>query len=189
MGKLEEEVKKEIRRTKINTAIMGAIAVAGILTVAAVVPNVLGVLGKTKFLKQRRYQVRTVFSRMIRGGYIIIEKQNGISRARLTSKGERFMRLLQVQMVISKKPKSWDGKWRLLIFDITEQKKRTRDKLRLALTTIGFLHLQNSVWVYPYDCEDLITLLKIDFKIGKEVLYIIADKVENDSMLRRRFGL
>jgi len=51
------------------------------------------------------------------------------------------------------------------------------------------MRLQNSVWVYPYDCEDLITLLKADFEIGKEVLYVIADKIENEKVLLKDFGL
>ena len=54
---------------------------------------------------------------------------------------------------------------------------------------IGFLRLKDSVWVYPYDCEDLVTLMKADFKIGKDILYIIAETIENDSWLKKEFGL
>ena len=54
---------------------------------------------------------------------------------------------------------------------------------------IGFVRLQDSVWVYPYDCEDLIVLLKADFKIGKDVLYMIVDEMEGDTHLRKEFGL
>jgi len=54
---------------------------------------------------------------------------------------------------------------------------------------IGFVRLQNSVWVYPYDCEDLVKLLKADFRIGREVLYVIADSIENDMWMRKEFSL
>jgi len=54
---------------------------------------------------------------------------------------------------------------------------------------IGFVHLQDSVWTYPYDCEDLIVLLKADFKIGKDILYMIVDELEGDWRLRKEFGL
>ena len=54
---------------------------------------------------------------------------------------------------------------------------------------IGFVRLQDSVWVYPYDCEDLITLLKADFRVGKDVLYLIVDSIENDKYLRAEFNL
>ena len=70
-----------------------------------------------------------------------------------------------------------------------EKRKGLRDKIRLTLNSIGFVKLQDSVWVYPYPCEDLIVLLKADFKIGKDLLYIIADSVENDSELQKLFNL
>ncbi len=54
---------------------------------------------------------------------------------------------------------------------------------------IGFVRLQDSVWVYPYDCEDFIALLKAELKIGKDVLYAIADTIEHDKGIRRHFNL
>jgi len=76
-----------------------------------------------------------------------------------------------------------------VIFDIKEWKRGVRDELRNWLLHLGFVRLQNSVWVYPYDCEDILVLLKSNFKIGKEVLYITADKIENDYWLRKEFSL
>ena len=52
----------------------------------------------------------------------------------------------------------------------------------------GFVRLQDSVWIYPYDCEDFMVLLKADFKIGKDVLYMIVDELEGDGRLRKEFG-
>jgi DNA-binding transcriptional regulator PaaX len=189
MGKMEKEVKAEMRRTKVNRAIVGAISVSGTLAVAAVAPNVLGALGKVKFLSQRRYQVKTAFSRMIDAGYIVLEKKKGASYARLTPKGERFAQLIHEGKLAVAKPQRWDGKWRVLIFDVAERHRGLRDKMRASLVALGFVRLQNSVWAYPYDCEDLIVLLKADLKMGSELLYLIVDKIENDLALRRRFGL
>ena len=75
------------------------------------------------------------------------------------------------------------------MFDIREERKRLREKVRQTLISLGFKRLQDSVWVHPYDCEDIIMLLKSDFKIGKDLLYIIADTIENDTRLRKDFGL
>jgi CRISPR-associated endonuclease Cas2 len=108
---------------------------------------------------------------------------------RLTEKGEQKLRQLENYNYQIEKPKKWDKRWRIIIFDIKEGRKGTREKLRLTLKSIGFVRLQNSVWVYPYDCEDLITLLKADFKIGKDVLYVIAEKIENDKWLKQEFNL
>ena len=88
-----------------------------------------------------------------------------------------------------KKPKKWDEKWRLLIFDIPEKRRGMREKIRRTLLAIGFKRLQDSVWVYPYDCEDLIAFLKTDFKVGRDLLYLIIEELEGDKTLREKFGL
>ncbi|MBI2030584.1 CRISPR-associated endonuclease Cas2 [Candidatus Kaiserbacteria bacterium] len=108
---------------------------------------------------------------------------------RLTSRGEVVFRTLTAHDHTRHKPIRWDGKWRVLIFDIPEYRKGLREKMRRTLTSIGFVRLQDSVWAYPYDCEDLVALLKADFKIGKDVLYLIVEEMEGDRHLRRHFNL
>jgi CRISPR-associated endonuclease Cas2 len=76
-----------------------------------------------------------------------------------------------------------------LIFDIPEKRRAVRDQLRQTLNNIGFIKLQNSVWVYPYECSELISLLKSDFKIGKDVLYLTVTEIENDEFLRKHYQL
>jgi phenylacetic acid degradation operon negative regulatory protein len=43
----------------------------------------------------------------------------------------------------------WDGRWRLVIFDVPETRRRTRNRLRHYLQCRGFGYLQNSVWITP----------------------------------------
>jgi len=57
------------------------------------------------------------------------------------------------------------------------------------LSRLGFVKLQNSVWVFPYDCEELIVMMKSSLFLGKDVLYITGEKIENDMWLREIFGL
>ena len=54
---------------------------------------------------------------------------------------------------------------------------------------MGFLRLQDSVWVFPYDCEEVIALIKADLRIGKDVLYTIVEKIENDKPIKKHFDL
>lgn len=189
MARLEEELRLEIRRSKVNKAVISAIAVAGILAVGALAPNAIGLLSKTGLLPKRRQQVNTAFNKLLKNGYIRLDTQKGRSFVRLTQKGERFAALMGEGKLVPKKPKHWDKRWRLLMFDIPERRRRTRTLVRQTLMTMGFYRLQDSVWVYPYDCEELIMLLKADLKIGKDLLYIIADKVEQDVAIRAHFGL
>ena len=71
-----------------------------------------------------------------------------------------------------------------LLFDIPERIKVYVNAFCATLVAIGFVRLQDSVWVFPYDCEDLITLLKADFKISEAVLYMIVETLENDASLK-----
>ena len=77
----------------------------------------------------------------------------------------------------------------MVVFDIPERRRRVRIRLRAFMSEIGFVRLQDSVWVYPYDCEDYVALLKAELKIGKDVLYAIADTIEHDKRIRLHFKL
>lgn len=189
MGKLEREVRYEIRRSKLNRAILGTVAVAGGVTLAVLAPQVLAMLGRTKYVRQRSYRFKSSLSRLIGAGYVVLAEEAGKKRVRLTPKGERCAALMGEGKLVPKKPAYWDKKWRVLIFDIPERRRKTRAQIRATLTTLGFVRLQDSVWVFPYDCEDLVTLLKADLKIGKDLLYLIVDKLEYDAPLRAKFAL
>ena len=57
MGKIEDSVRKKMRRTRINSAIIGTLAVSGGLAITILAPNVLGALGKIGLLPQRRQAI------------------------------------------------------------------------------------------------------------------------------------
>jgi hypothetical protein len=193
MGKLEKEVRKRNRKINIQKTILATLFLLGALSVAFVAPNMVKVLSKFEpdFLKRKfgKYNFNKSFKRLKDAGLIVFKKTPKGSFVHLTNKGKVKLRQLELSDYKLKEVPVWDGKWRLLIFDIKEKRKGLRDKIRLTLKKIGFFYLQKSVWVYPYDCEDLITLLKADFKVGKDVLYIIADSIENDKEIRKNFKL
>ena len=148
--------------------------------------QVLGHFTRGKKSKWLNGTIKNSRYRLIERGWLA---RDGRGYLRLTSDGKRALRQMELADFKTKKPRRWDKKWRVIIFDIKEQKHSLRDKIRNTLVCIGFKRLQHSVWVYPYDCEDLITLLKADFRIGKDVLYLIVDKVENDTFLKKEFGM
>ena len=71
----------------------------------------------------------------------------------------------------------WDGKWRLVIWDVPEKRRIARDLLRYKLKQLGFKQWQQSVWASKVDCTDLLR----DFirKVGIEdwVMVIESDNV------------
>lgn len=187
MGKLEEESGKRTKRKNLQKYILASVALAGMLSVGLLAPNVFGALVKLgiKPPKRQKEFIKASRDRLVKRGLLVY--RNGMLR--LTEKGERLRAKLELYDFQLKKPKRWDKKWRILIFDIPQKQKTLRDKVRRTLIAIGFIRLQNSVWIYPYDCEDLITLLKADFKIGKNLLYMIVDSLEYDSPVRKQFNL
>ncbi len=189
MGILEKDVAKRQRRAYIQKLVLQTVAAAGLIGVALVAPNVLKIFPNFNGDRQQKYRVNLTLRRLREQGFLAFEQKVGGSVARLTEKGNKALRLLENRDFKLAKPRRWDGKWRIIVFDVKEERKAVRDKIRRTLVHIGFLRLQDSVWVFPYDCEDLIMLLKADFKIGKDVLYIIADRIENDRILKNQFGL
>ena len=49
--------------------------------------------------------------------------------------------------------RSWDGKWRMVSFDLPEKHNASRVRLRRYLKDRGFGYLQNSLWISPDPLE------------------------------------
>ncbi len=181
------------RKINIKNIILETIAVAGLISVAMLAPGVSLAISKTQKERrkyQQRYYVNKVIREMIATGLIEYKKNNrGINCLKLTVKGKEKLDNYALKNLVIKKPWHWDKKYRVIIFDIKEFKRKTRDKLRRWLEHLGFVRLQNSVWVYPYECREVIILLKSHFQIGKEVLYMTVDSIENDKWLKKEFNL
>ena len=167
--------------------ILGTVMAAGLLSVTLLAPNLPQVL-KQLSGKKRRYRLDSISrsrDRLIDRGLLLYSK----GFIEVTEKGRLVLNDWERKNYTIHSPRRWDKKWRILIFDIKETRRELREKLRNTLIAIGFKRLQNSVWVHPYDCEDFITLIKTDFKIGQDLLYIIADSIENGRKLKEYFRL
>jgi len=187
MGNIEIKSKKKARRGEIQKIILHAIASTGILATALVAPQVLGAMDKLGLLENLRQGeiIKSSASKLVKRGLLVYKD----GHYQLTSEGEKALRLWEIADYKLNKPKNWDKKWRVVIFDIPEKKKKVRDQVRNLFVSAGFERLQDSVWVYPYDCENIIGLLKTDLGIGKDILYMIVDEIENDKHLREIFKL
>lgn len=102
-----------------------------------------------------------------------VEKKEG--KIALTLAGK-----ILAKYIISRKKvlnKKWDGKYRVVIFDIPEKQRKTRSWLRQELYLLNYKKLQESVFIGKYSLtEDLIKEIK-NHKIGNCVNYLLVDKV------------
>jgi hypothetical protein len=105
----------------------------------------------------------------------------------ITDKGRN--KVLQYNLETMCLKKQTDGKWRIIMYDIANLKKRERELFRYMLKKLRLLQLQESVYLTPYVCEDEIEYLRQYFHIGNDVLVLKVIGIENEEAYRRYFGL
>lgn len=127
-------------------------------------------------LDKKRF--RTNLRRLEKEGFVKVYLENNQSYIELTNAGKEKVKLILAQDLQYKFPKKWDGKWRLIIFDIPNELRKTRDILRERLKNLGCLMLQESVFVFPFDCKDAIDYLKNLYEITPYVQYVVAEGIE-----------
>ena len=183
---LEKEVYKRNRRANLKKIILRTVAVTGIIGISLVAPGVIVAMKKLGILPKKRQGefIDTSRKKLLQEGFLEYHDK----MLQITKRGEEYLLKETLYENTKNKKKKWDGKWRVLIFDIPEKKKIVREQIRHTLIYIGFMRLQDSVWIYPYDCEDFITLLKADFRIGKDVLYMVVEALEYDKPIKSHFG-
>jgi DNA-binding transcriptional regulator PaaX len=145
---------------------------------------------KKEWAKTNQYN----FTRSIRGlaHEKLIQEQklpDGSFRLVLTQKGKKVARQLSFlgSAINFKKPKKWDGKWRVVLFDIPEKDRLFRDILRQHLYNLDFKKLQHSVFVSPYPFEKEILDLVMLYSAEKYVRVITATRIDNEARLKGYF--
>lgn len=88
-----------------------------------------------------------------------------------------------------KKSKKWDGKWFLVFFDVPETQRNKRNYLRKFLIQLGFYQYQKSVYLFPYECEKEVELIKKIVEGAKYMKYVIAEKIEDEPKAKTYFNL
>lgn len=96
---------------------------------------------------------------------------------------------IKALLEFKKKKKTWNGKWFLVFFDVPELQRNKRDYLRKFLHQIGFYRYQKSVYLFPYECEDEVKLIKKIVEGAKYMKYVIAEKIEDEKEAKRFFKL
>ena len=190
MAKYKYYFKKP--KIEIVKDILTWLAIGGAIAVAATSPyfaaNLFRSLQKTQ--KYGKKKVYDTFYRLRKEGCIDVKEQNHQLYISLTEKGRRKAGMYQINDLKIQVPRKWDGKWRIVMFDIAELARIKREALRGMFRNLHLYPLQKSVWIHPYDCKDEIGLLRDFFGLSqKEVQYIVAEYVEDEQRLRKIFDL
>ncbi len=175
------------QRNSIQYLVLETISVSGKLAMEQIAFSVLSLFGRSIQNTRKtdpRYDISRSVRRLIEAGYICTEKDGGKLILTLTPKGKLQLTKIASGKIELTKQKRWDGKWRVIIYDIEEDRRGKRNILRDTLVHLGFTLMQKNVWVYLYPCEGLLAMIKADFKIGKEVLYMAVESLENDKWIK-----
>ena len=122
---------------------------------------------------------------------ILEQKENtdGSLTIVLTENGKRKALTYQIDEMKIKKAQKWDKRWRIVLFDIPEKKKKIREAVRHHLKNLNFFEYQKSVFVQPYDCKNEIEYIIEFYNIRKYVRFIMADSLDNELHLIKHFKL
>lgn len=184
------------RRVPLQTIILGTLCVTGVLTVGLVAPKVLGLFEYLNPISRRNtmrfnQRITQALLRLERNGLIHITGEGRKREIHLTQQGEEKIDALYAGAYVIPLPVRWDGRWRIVMFDVPEKRKKVRDTLRMLLRGAGFIHFQDSAWIQPYPCDELVTLLRSHLGSGKgEIRYLAVSFVdESDYAFRKHFDL
>jgi DNA-binding transcriptional regulator PaaX len=87
------------------------------------------------------------------------------------------------------KKEKWDGKWRMIAFDIPRECQKGRKALVYRLKMGGFYEMQESIFLYPYDCKSEVDAILDLFKIKRYVRFGLLDFIDGEDKIKLRYKL
>jgi DNA-binding transcriptional regulator PaaX len=185
------------RYGEITKQILLVVGIAGVVVLATAAPGavlVAKLLPQEKLEGWEKPKKKKSIERSIDGlqkNKLIVIKETGKGvEVKLTKKGREVFKKIQLDKINITKPPHWDGKWRIVIFDIPDRSfKAARDALRHKLKQWEFCQLQKSVWVCPWPCEEELQLVAELYEVTSYVNIIVAEKIFADTFLKGHFGL
>jgi len=115
--------------------------------------------------------------------------KDGSTTMTLSNKGKQYILKFDLEKLKIQKQLKWDKKWRVVMFDIPETKKRLREALRFHFKEIGLIELQKSVLVNPYPCEKEIEFILEFYNARKYVRFVVAEEIDISLHLMTKFSL
>lgn len=182
----EKKLKKGIEKYPLTKDLLMILAVGGAISLAVIAPGLAAVVGK-ELKWQERAKFNQRLERLKKRKLVKIIHENGERKVEITQDGHKKALEYKFEEMKIKTPDKWDEKWRLVIFDVSNDKKGQRDRLRGKLKELGFLILNESVLIYPYPCSEEIEFVRQIFRLGKEVTYLKTDRFEGDDYYESYF--
>ncbi len=174
----------EYSHSELGLAILLFVASVTVMTSLLVVAPGIGMMFKifkTSSPYERRKLKRTVFS-LEKQGFLQYGSSDSL---KLTTKG--IQRAVYESLQIRKQ--TWDKRWRLVMFDIPETKRGARIALSRKIIEMGMRHVQDSVFISPYPCEEEITTAAKFLHVDKYIQLAVAISISDSTKFKKEFDL
>ena len=188
---LFKQLGKELDKYPHVKEVLTILAAGALLSACLVMPGLPRILKPFIWQERgyRRKRLGQILKRMHEQKLVEVAEIDGTPVVRITQKGMTKALSFKLEEMRIKKPKTWDRKWRIIVFDIPEKAKTFREIFRYRLKGLGFYRLQDSVFVHPYPCFEEIEFLRQIYGVEVGVTYILAEKVEGHEFLKDHFRL
>jgi hypothetical protein len=193
--KIENFLHSETVPATATKLLLASLALGGIAFTGAVLPVIFKMFEGLRdhqgnSVKYSKKKVANALATLKRKKLIKITKEkDGKFSVKLTNQGRKRLVKMSLESVSIKKPKKWDGKWRIVFFDIPVEFDAARGALRYKMKEMGFKQFQKSVWIIPFECEDEILFISEIFGVEKYVEIITTEKILHEESIKKAFKI
>jgi DNA-binding transcriptional regulator PaaX len=138
---------------------------------------------------RERYRIQQSLHQLEKRGYIKRRKYKKEDAYALTSAGRIYVETVMLEKQTIPQSPTWDGVWRVLMFDIPEELGVTRREASMLIREMGMMKIQNSVFASPYPCEREIQKIARHYNIGEYFVYLETKKISCEERLKSYFKL
>ncbi len=119
---------------------------------------------------------------------VYYSKSQGYLNPRLQTTKRGADKLAQLDFREIEMTEPWDGKWRLVMYDIPEEKRNARDQVRRLIKQLGFAQLQQSAWIHPLPCLNEFEIIKEVNGLDDALLLIETEKIKGVERYKQHFS-
>lgn len=164
--------------------ILKAIGQVTLITAASILaPNLIQILKPKN--RQKKYYYKKTLQKLVDNKIIYLFGEE----VRLTPRGQELFKRVSIEDIIIPAGEKWDGIWHLVCYDIPEAKKTARNYFQKKLLESGFWAVQDSLWVYPWECKEEIAVISQNLGVSPYVAYLNTDYLPGQAKLIARFNL
>ncbi len=183
-------MKQKYSKGQIAKIILKTLLIGGTIVAVLALPGMAQTL--KLFLpsdRKGKQKIRRSLGGLRKQRFVRIYEKDGKEIVEITESGKKKILSYQFEDMKLNQSKKWDGMWRVVIFDIPEKRKRSRDLLNYKLKEMEFYPIQKSTFISPYECKEEIEFIREHLYLGDKIKYLLVKEISEASVLKKHFNL